>query len=492
MVNFISRSEKWHKNSVIEPLGNWMQRMLWVPKFHIKASCGSKVFDKSILHLMCTCEQQSAQRYYSRPVKGPQKEKPTCLHSLNAVSHRRDSRHTRGETNGGQEENDGETASVHLLHERLPLYLSGGEGEVAFSLSNEGRSFSAAPVRKPWRGRGRGASPGRTRDAPLRSRPAAFPARGDAARRAGGLSARPDPRRPGRSPWADPAAVPSVQGCTPPLRPGSLDAPAPPGGKQRPPRPLVPPTKLGPGRDPLSAPGPPRQPHSPRRPAALRLGFGFRRRRRRRLLHGGGGSDGEGGRRDQLGGGGGFSHPCTEPRMAAAGSKLQPGAGDRSPGVQEWLGPASASSPPQEPLAPRPSWRRRPASAGLRRVARDKLPKEAAAGAGMDRRGRPGRGGEGWRRGRPGGRQLAGWGSGALPRGLGLAAAAVWLPSRGVCGGLCAPVLPGGQRGACTEGPGKGIAAWVRRRLLTLKCFVNFSKRIVAKRRCHPQKQGWM
>lgn len=125
-----------------------MQRMLWVPKFHITASCGSKVSDKSILHLMCTCAQQSAQRHYSRPVKDPQKEKPTCLH-----------RHTRGETNGGQGENEGETASVHLLHERLPLYLSGGEGEVAFSLSNEGRSFSAAPVRKPWRGGGGGGVP---------------------------------------------------------------------------------------------------------------------------------------------------------------------------------------------------------------------------------------------------------------------------------------------------------------------------------------------
>lgn len=116
-------------------------------------------------------------------------------------------------------------------------------------------------------------------------------------------------------------------GCSPHHLAGSADPHAPSASDQARAR-----------TGPAFCAGPLRQPHSPRHPAALGLGLGLRlgsRRRRRRLLHGGGGGDGEGGRGNQLGGGGGFSHPCTGPRMAAAGSKLQPGAGDRSPEVRE-------------------------------------------------------------------------------------------------------------------------------------------------------------
>lgn len=81
-----------------------------------------------------------------------------------------------------------------------------------------------------------------------------------------------------------------------------------------------------------------------------------------------------------------------------AGRELQPsaGSGALSAGVTR---PASAPSPPQGPLAPRPSWERQPARAGLRRAARDKPPRAAAAaGAGADGRGKPAREG---RRERP-------------------------------------------------------------------------------------------
>lgn len=65
--------------------------------------------------------------------------------------------------------------------------------------------------------------------------------------------------------------------------------------------------------------------------------------------------------------------------MAAAGSERQAGAG--GPGRPGGAGGARLrprrASPPREPLAPRPSWRRRPASAGLRRSARDTLPRAA-------------------------------------------------------------------------------------------------------------------
>lgn len=184
--------------------------------------------------------------------------------------------------------------------------------------------------------------------------------------------------------------------------------------------------------------------------------------------------------------------------MATASRQLQPGASDRSPGVREGLGSASASSPPQEPLAPRPSWKRRAAGAGLRRAARDKPPRAAAAAG---RRGgparRPERGGlEAWATRAAEGARVGiaalGGRSRALAAAAAAAAAAVRVRSRDVRGGPCAPVLPGGQRWACTEDPGKGSAAVLGRRVRPCKCLGDFSRRIIARRRCQPEKQRWM
>lgn len=96
---------------------------------------------------------------------------------------------------------------------------------------------------------------------------------------------------------------------------GGPDAPRPPGAQPRTPRPLhAPPRSLQAAAAAV---------HSPRRWAALRLGWW--RRCWPRLLHGGCRGDGEGGRGHRLGDG--VSHPCTRLRMTAAGRQLQPGAG---------------------------------------------------------------------------------------------------------------------------------------------------------------------
>lgn len=144
------------------------------------------------------------------------------------------------------------------------------------------------------------------------------------------------------------------------------------------------------------------------------------------------------------------------------GRSPQPGAGARSPGVRERLGPASAPSPPQGRLAPRPSWERRPARAGLRRAARDKPPRaaaETAEGAATDGLGRPASTGPRERpraggAGAPGGGGGDAPGRGSSPRGPGPPP----LPPvslAGVCGGLCPPRGPEVGGGRARRAPGE-------------------------------------
>lgn len=212
---------------------------------------------KSVLYLICTCEQPSAPGSYRRPGKAggyPRKKKATCLQSLNAVSQQAPSGMGGGavDKNGRQEEKGHEQ---RVYASRPPCLGEGRRGGSVFA-GDEGRGCSA--------GQGVGVSQGAPREH-------GKPQRG----RRAGRSADPAAPRP-----RDSAARGTAPGCAPAAPWMFLQHLAGSGGppKKHPdtPRPL------GPGRAPLWAPGPPR---SPRRPAAL--GLGLWRRRRRRLLHGG-------------------------------------------------------------------------------------------------------------------------------------------------------------------------------------------------------------
>lgn len=212
---------------------------------------------KSVLYLICTCEQPSAPGSYRPPGKAggyPRKKKATCLQSFKCSF----SAGTLGDGGGERwTKTDGrrrDTSSVYML--RVHPASEKGAGEAAFSL--ETRVAAAA------RGRGWGS-------------PRAPPASMGSHSEAGGLGAPADPAAPRPR---DSAARGTAPGCAP-AAPWMLlqhlaGSGAPPKKHPDTPRPL------GPGRAPLWAPGPPR---SPRRPAAL--GLGLWRRRRRRLLHGG-------------------------------------------------------------------------------------------------------------------------------------------------------------------------------------------------------------
>lgn len=274
-----------------------------------------------------------------KAVKGPQEGKPTCLFADTKCSfalERRQANERRGVAKGGQEENAGEPP-VRVCFTSVYFFTRiGAEEREHFSFGHDGSNFCAAPDLKLAAGtrsqfpQDQGCpttlpAPPRSGRAPkLQRGPAGWTlgrprglGQGSLGRLGrGALGPRAAPRP------SDPAAEP---GCCPHHLAGSAGPHAPLASD-----------RAQAGTRPAFGAGPLRQPHSPRRPAALRLGLRLGSRRRRwRLLHGGGGGDGEGGRGDQLGGGGGFSHPCTGPRMAAAGGKLQPGAGNRSPEVRE-------------------------------------------------------------------------------------------------------------------------------------------------------------
>lgn len=379
---------------------------------------------KSVLYLICTCEQPSAPGSYRRPGKAggyPRKKKATCLQSLNAVSQQAPS----GMGGGRWTKTDGrrrkDTSSVYML--RVPPASERGAGEAAFSL--ETRVAAAA------RGRGWG-SP--------RAPPASMGSRSEA----GGLGAPRTPRRPGRA--TRPPGVP------------------PRAARRRP---------LGcscstwrEAEDPLKNTP---TPHAPSGQGAPRSGRRARRAHLAARQRSGSGSGGGGGGGSSMAAevtaqaGGGTGEAAASlirargpawPRRAASGRRARGARG--APGVREGLGSAPAA------LARRGSRSRRghlgdggrpaPGYGGRRgtrfrgrRAARDTLPR-AAGGAGHASSGGGRGGGAG---GREGGSPGQGCGRGWAGRGRGTA---VWLRAAGQCaaGGerRCAQVV--GQRWACT------------------------------------------